>query len=339
VLAPYFYLVTHRLILVLTLFLIFKSQSEAPSFGSFLESKLSNTYEMEKYSVVANAPAQNVFSMTSNPFYWITRWLSHWFGLSALVALILVSNLFVLAWMWELYQLLRRLTTETEASSTLVLLVFWPTSYEWSMGSSIPFLGFLTAVAFRHTMDNRWFFTGLAVAALGLVDNLAWLILPFLGIVFWFFQKHFQWTAIVKRALFLLIPLVGVVVWKGFSEAGLSANVQHSAFLDLARSTPKLNFTWAFSYSWVGQTVAWVVFLIGSMLAAMANLTWMHRLLPAWLFICLMFLTPYRLLASHLVVGAVCLQGYSSYIPEGILKLLQALFFAFTILELINIFA
>ena len=75
-----------------------------------------------------------VFQATSNPFLWICRWVAGMTPLSPIQSLLLVSNVFLLLFLWEMYALFNRMVTPEVASAATILVVLWPTTYELSSG-------------------------------------------------------------------------------------------------------------------------------------------------------------------------------------------------------------
>lgn len=173
--------------------------------------RVAETPEGSRLNDLMRVPLTKVFRATSNPFLWICRWVAGMTPLSPIQTLLLVSNTFLLLFLWEMYALFSRMVTPDIASNATILVVLWPTTYELSLGSTLAMTCFLLALCVRHALDNRWLVVGLALGMLALLDPVAIGILPLLLYMFWYYQRHFPLGQLGKNTLYFLVP-VGIAM-------------------------------------------------------------------------------------------------------------------------------
>ena len=94
-------------------------------------------------------------------------------------------------------------------AATFVLL--WPTSYELSLGSSLPLAGFFLALSLRQALEQNWWMAGLGAAALALLDSIAITVFPVFVYLFWGVQRFLplaQWGR--NAAIFMVLFILGM---------------------------------------------------------------------------------------------------------------------------------
>jgi len=342
----------HRLLLFIIALLTLNSNSPnshssgiLPNFESFSTlreqflKRVSEGPEIETLATLSNTSMGGVLAMTHNPFLWLGHWLSHLTGLSPVVSLILLSNLFFLLFLRELNELLTRMITADVAATTPILVVLWPTSYEMSLGSTLSLTCLLSTMAIRFALDDKWYVVGIAVALLFGVDPLAIGLIPLLIFIFWYFQRHFQWQQIVPKAAFFAIPSALAFFWNRATYAGLGSILSNSALLNLTASVshgPKL--AWTVSGSFAGQTITAILFAGGAIAAAVSNTVVLHRAIPVYLFFAALLFSPYGSIASRILIAGEALEGIALISARPVLRILQIMFLVLGILEVRSVF-
>ena len=224
----------HRIVLLLAAFIVINSNIPSTGSGSLPQihstrqvwsifvARAGEGPEFAELNRLMSHPMGQVFSATRNPFLWLPRWVAGMTGMSPSLALLLISNLFVLLFLTELVTLLSRMVPTDVAEGAAILMILWPTSYEMSVGSSLSLMAYLTTLILREAIDNRWLIAGVAIGILMLMDPLAIGLVPILLYIFWYYQRHFQLLQVIKRTCFFLIPF-GIAIgmrWGAYSSLG-----------------------------------------------------------------------------------------------------------------------
>ncbi len=342
----------HRLLLFIVALLTInsalpssKSSGILPNFASFSTlredflKRVSEGPEIEALARLSSVSYGGIFSATHNPFLWLGHLLSHATGMSPVICLILFSNLFFLLFLRELNELLNRMITADVATITPILVVLWPTSYEMSLGSTLSLTCYLVTLAIRAALDDKWYFVGIAVGLLAGVDPIGVGLIPLLLFMFWYFQRHFQWQQVVKKAAFVLIPsVVGFVISRQM-YAHLDQIISGSAMLNLTASVSHgQKLGWTLSDSFAGQTITAILFIGGAITAAASNSVILHRAIPLYLFLITLSFSPYGSIASRVLIAGEALEGIALISARPVLVTVQLMFLVLGILEVRSVF-
>jgi len=345
-------LVVHRCFLLLVAFVVINLNlsSETPQNGLFriqplsliwgqFVHRVSETPEMESLKPLLEKPLLKVFGETHNPSLWVCRWVIGLTHFSPLATLLLVSNLFLFLFLWELHALLNRLAMPDVALGTVVLAILWPTSYELSLGSTFSMSCFLVTLVVRHALDNQWLLGGIGMGALSLVEPMALGLLPLILYLFWYFQRNFPAGDVVKRACFFLIPFALALLWRFRAYSEFIEMAKTSAFFSLfSAAMQKQPLDWTFSHTLAGQTLTAIFFGTGAIIAAVANVTLVHKIIPIYLFLLLLLFSPYGTLASRALVAAPGLQGVVAYASRPVTRAVQTVLFFLSVFEVASVF-
>lgn len=343
--------VTHRLILyVAALWSINAQISKAPQTGFLPKSepfsvlnqefvkRVSTIPEVTTLNGLSSAKFLEVFKHTTSPFLWICHWLRNVFGLSPTLAAILLSTIFFLLFLSELYQLIGRMSTLDVAVNAAVLMVLWPSSFEMNLGFSFSMTCYLLLHTARQAIDDRWLQCGLCLGALTLMEPISAGLFPLVAYFFWYFQRHYMAAQVVKKAVFVLLPFGLALYWE-LAHVGLSTVFRGSALQNLF-STLQANesLRWALTRSMAGQTITLVVFTGGAIAAAVSNVAPLFRILPIYYLVLLLLFSPYSAIASRAAIAAPALQGLASISSRPVLKLVQFILLLLGIYEVYAVF-
>ena len=346
-------LIGHRFLLFLTAFLVINAKLPSTTSGvlpqlhptkEILSKGLQRIFEGPEFARLDKAmafPPSAIFKSDSDPFLWMARWLVAITGLSPHLILILLSNLFFLIFLSELFATLSRMVPTEVAEGALLLLILWPTSYEMSVGSSWAMTSCLATVVIREAMDNRWLIGGIAMGLLTLQHPLAVGLIPLLAYLFWYFQRHFLAWQILKRASFFLIPL-GIALFFRWSELpSFKETLSQSALWNVAHviQTAGKGASWTFSQSFSGQTLTILFFAIGAGVSLFSHSGFLHRILPLHMLLLLLLYTPYGGIASRASLAASCLAGISSASSPIVNRAIQMLLLLLSLYEVGVVFS
>lgn len=313
-------------------------QPRAVLFQKFVE-RIEQGPEVRALAALNQAPASKVFELSQDPFLWICRFLSLALQNNAVLSAVIISNLFLLLFLWELNSLASRMALPEVASGAGVLAVLWMTSYELSLGSNLSLTCYLVTLIFRSILDNEWIFTGAGLALLAFTDRLALGLLPILLYLFWHFQRFNPAAEVLKKGCILLLPaLVAIILrWKYYQDIWLF--VHGSALMNLVEAIKTGSIaSWPWSQGNLGQTISWVVFLTGAITAAVVNSSLILRLLPLLIFIGVMAFSSYSTLASRLLIAAVCFEGITATVSGLFIRLIQLALIILGCYEMISLF-
>lgn len=309
-----------------------------PVLWQRLLSRVAETLEGVRLTELMRAPATQVFWATPNPFLWICRWVAGTTRLSPVQALLLMSNVFLLLFLWEMNSLFNRMTTPDTASAATILIVLWPTTYELSLGSTFAMTCFLLALCMRHALDNRWLVVGFAVGALALLEPLAIGVLPILLYMFWYYQRHYPLGQLGRNTLYFLVPVGIAMGWRLNTYSHLWPVFSSSALFNVISATKSVGPSWTFSQSYVGQTIALVFFGLGAVAAFMSNTNLIHRIIPLNMLLLLLLFSPYSALASRAPLAAACLEGIASASSRTATRIVATLMLVLSAYEVYSVF-
>ncbi len=298
--------------------------------------KISNNREAILLKEIKTKTFNVAIKETKNPFIWFCHWLRNLTKTSEATTLLIVSNLFLLLFFSELIALLCRMTTTDVAVSSAILLVFWPASYELSLGSEFALSSFLFLVAIRYALENFWIFSGLALGLLMLYDPLAIGLIFCCLFIFIYFQRHFILSQIIRNAAFFLLPSIIGYFLGSVSIRDLSFS--NSALANLLSLTINGNFNAIFSKPLLWQSFTFIFFGIGCVISVILNQLLIYKLTPLFTFALLVLLTPYGSLASKVTICGICLTPITS-IGSPLTKALCSIFFFLSAIEIYKIFS
>lgn len=301
--------------------------------------RFSEGSEVRTLRTLCNQPVTKVLSLTQDPFLWLARVVALLVNNNALYATLIVSNVFLLLFLWELNALGSRMALPEVANETGILAVLWMTSYELSLGSTLSLGCFLTTLLFRSAIDNQWVFTGAALGLLALNDRLALGLLPLLLLLFWHFQRYEPAKEVLKKAGLFLVPVIIAVVLKWSFYQDIWLFVQGSALLNIVKAFQKGEMAgWPLSQANLGQTISFMVFLAGAVSAAFVNSSIVLRGLPLLLLIAVLAFSSYSSLASRLLMAGICLEGVAATLSGLFLRLIQLALIILSCYEIVSLF-
>lgn len=306
---------THRALLLMVALLTLSSTSSKMAFGGSLYDRfLRRAAEGPEVATVVHLSKQSlgqVVTESRNPFHWVVVAMAAMTGMSPLVSLILFSNLFLLLFLFELFQLFNRMVTTDISTLAATFVLLWPTSYELSLGSSLPLAGFFLTLSLRQGLEQNWWMAGLAVSVLALMDPIAITLIPVFLYLFWGVQRFLplaEWGR--NAAIFLGMLALGVFL----SERTFAATFHllgNSAMVNLIHwSGP--GGEGLFSHGLAGQTISLIFFFLGAVGALFSNVNPMHRFLPMGVLLALVLASPYGALASRAPLAGICMEGIAS---------------------------
>ncbi|MFM8315815.1 MAG: hypothetical protein ACKOA8_16160, partial [Deltaproteobacteria bacterium] len=207
-------------------------QPRAILIHKFLD-RVSQGSEVNSLTALSQHPVSQVFQLTQDPFLWVGRLLLFLLEDQAVWCVVILSNLFLLLFLWELNLLASRMALPEVVSSAGILAVLWMTSYELSLGSNLSLTCYLVTLIFRAAIDSQWIFTGAGLALLALTDRMALGFLPVLIYLFWHFNRFDPASEVLKKGVMLFVPVLLVVVirWKVYQDIWLV--VQSSALMNV----------------------------------------------------------------------------------------------------------
>lgn len=275
---------------------------------------------------------------TPDPVPLLVQWTSNFFRMQPLHALLIVSNIIFMLFLWELFQLLNRFVTPDVAASGTLLAVLLPTSYELSLGSSFVTVCYLTMLIIRHALDNQWLIAGLGAAVLSAFDPIVVGLLPLVLSIFWYFQRHFFAAQIIKRACFFFLPLFCMILWRFDLYRDIPLLVQQSAIVHVYHAALQHQAGISLLNASLGQTLTIILLLVGGIIAFVVNFAFVHKIIPLYFLFALLAFSPYGEVASRASLAVACLQGISSVATRPILRLLVLLMLIFGVIEVVAAF-
>ena len=338
-------LVIHRfLILVVALSALhFQGAPESPSIGTtwthFLE-KVSASKEATELTALAPESMAVMFSKTKDPFLWLGNILTHSLNWPSETVILILSNLFLFLFLWELNLLVNSMALPDVAVDTCLLVILWLTSYELSFGSSLSLSCFLSVLILRCANDQRWLICGIALALLALTKPFALFLFVPIAISFLGHLKYISGGERSFAVVSLLLPVSLSIFFCWDSYSHLGPMIQDSAFMSLSSvfTGTQADLAWPFSQSFLGQTIALLILFVGTVICFFVFSTLLHRLLPLVLFLALLLTTPYRELATSTLLVAPAFSGIAEVCTTGLLRAVQLIFLVFGAIEVFNLF-
>ncbi|MBY0370825.1 hypothetical protein K2X33_09080, partial [bacterium] len=281
---------------------------------------------------LARQPIWDVILQTRNPLHWLSVAGSQLFGVSPSFALLVLSNLFLLLFLWEAFQLFNRMVTTDISTLAAIFILLWPTSYELSLGSSLPLVGFFFLMALRQALEQVWWISGLAAAAVALIDPIALAALPAFAYVFWSVQRFLTPKEWGRNLAFFLVPMAIGGLLSGGSYSIVLESLGNSALLDLI--SLQTGGESLISHAYMGQTLALVFLFLGATGALFSNVNPLHRFLPLLVLLAFLVCTPYNAMASRVPIAGICMEGIasaSSGMASRVVSLLMVLLGAYEV--------
>lgn len=242
--------------------------------------------------------------------------------ISPLAALLIVANLFFILLLWEYFRLSSYFVTTDTAILSTSLLILWPPSYELNLGSPLVLTALFVLIAMRQALDNRWWMVGTSMFVLVFCDSLFPLLLLPLLYFFWYFQRHFALSLVIRRTLFFLLPIFAATYLRyglsvpplpHFSTSALGAlysTIIYSDWASLFR--PELS----------GQWTAMILFGLGALSVVFMNIPSVYRIIPISLFIITVLYSGLVGVASRLTLASPCLIGIASVASQTLYRVL-----------------
>lgn len=310
--------------------------SEKPGVSNKIIERVNELPETQAVAlwVGKSAPFPTLFTEGKSPYIWLGTLVSRTTGVSPAFVLILLSNIFFLLFLWEIFRIVSRISSEDAAEYTGLFLVFWPASYELSLGSAISFEALFLALAMRLAIDDKWLLCGLALGVLGLTDPVMVGVLPLIACWFWFYSRHYMMLPLIKRVSLLLVPIVVVVILRWPLYANFVDILRMSALNSLIAGGQTVGLKWTLTHSFAGQTIAILFMGIGAGIAAASNISTLHRAIPIYFFVLWLLFSPYGGLASRAAMAGVCFQGIANASSRGLARLILGVFLVASAYEL-----
>lgn len=296
------------------------------------EGKLSGISEIQVASSLRSAKWSEVLQFTRNPYIWLVHLVDAWTGLSTIFSALLVSNIIFVLFLIQCISLVKRMVTTDVATATAVLVVLWPTSYEFSLGTSIGFTALMTVLSLRFALDRNWMAAGLCFGLLSMSDVIASGIFLFLLGLFISGQRYYSWQHIAITTCFALLP-AGLGYWMSAPlHADLYRTLSHSALVSLAQGH------WLMSGEVGLQVLAVLFFLVGACAAAWSHAHPFYRFLPLLMLTCVLCFSPIGMVASRLLIAFPCFMGISSMSSPNVWLGIRSLVWILGILEAYTVF-
>jgi hypothetical protein len=121
-----------------------------------LSARISEVPEVRILNELRHQPLMETVQRQSNPYFWAGRVWMGMTGSTGLSTVLILSNLFFLLFLFELYKLLNLIVTTDISRAALYLAVFWPTSYELSLGSQVSLTCLLATFCIRMAVEQTW---------------------------------------------------------------------------------------------------------------------------------------------------------------------------------------
>lgn len=337
-------LIVHRfLLLVIALSAIYvglplEEKNLNVSWSQFLE-KVSQSKEAQAIQSLSEDSIGSVIKKENDPYLWIGKILVSLLPMQPASVILILSNLFLILFLWELNRLVNSMALPDVAVDTCILVILWLTSYELSLGSSLSLSCFLCALILRGANDGRWLSCGLSLGLLALTQPFAiFLLIP----VFLNLGSHFKYVSsaeFTRKVLFILVPFIAALFFHRELYSSLSSVISGSAFSNLTALTKSQSHpSWVFSNTFLGQTIALVILFIGTLICFFVFSTFIHRILPLTLFVALLLTTPYKDLATSALLVAPAFSGIAEASVPALLRSIQLIFLVFGSIEVFNLF-
>lgn len=277
--------------------------------------------------------------LKKDPFIWIGHFLYSKLRLRPEVVVLALSNLFLILFLLELNLFINTLALPDVAVNTCILVILWLTSYELSFGSSLSLSCLLIAMVLRSANDDRWLIAGVCLSLLAITKPLALFLLPLLMLILIGQNRYASPDTLARKIIYVLLPLSGVVYFRWDLYQNLKAIVGDSALFNLISSFDiQSGLTWTLTATYLGQTIALLILVIGSIICLFVFSTLIHRLLPMTLLLALLLTTPYGDLATAALLISPVFSGLAEACAPPLLKGIQLVFLLFGAIEVFNLF-
>jgi len=338
-------LVAHRFfVLVVLLSSLYFSASQPPEGTANIASgqSLPALWEQLLTRVAGSKEAGQVsgsIAANNDPFIWLGQLFHFKLGFRPELIVLALSNLFLLLFLLELHLFVNSMALPDVAVNTCILAILWLTSYELSLGSSLSLSCFLTVIVLRSANDDRWLITGLCFGLLALTKVFVLFLLPLLVITLIGQNRYASSDTLARKLIYLVLPLGASIYVSWELYRNLKAVLAGSALFNLISSVDLQSaLSWTLTATYLGQTIALLVLLAGSVICLFVFSTWIHRILPLTLFFALLATTPYSDLASSALLISPVFSGIAEACAPPLLRGIQLLFLLFGSIEVFNLF-
>jgi hypothetical protein len=294
--------------------------------------------EVRLLDELRTAPLQEAFLHHTNPYLWACRLLMGMTGFAAITTVFLLSNLFFFLFLSELYKLLNLIVTTDITRAALLLTIFWPTSYELSLGSQASLICLLTTYCIRKSVDQSWLAAGVSGGLILLTQPGFLFFVPALGALFWFIQRHFSTRIAVVRLVSFVVPMVLAVGYCLPEYSNLFQNTSTSAGGVVYGWLKSGNFSQFANGGNTGQMLSLSLFAVGAVTSLLSHANWFYRVVPLVLLVSVVLGTPLESLASHLLIAAICLEGVASLSSPVVNSAIQSGMWLLGIWEVYSVF-
>ncbi len=245
----------------------------------------------------------------SNPFMTIYRGISLSTKWKPGLVLFLISNLFFIWFISELYVLLLRKFTYQQTFLITALVTALPWNYELNLLSEYSFFCFLVVLSIHRALLNRWHASAFALAlACYLNPMMIFLGLLILGIFVFYHRQHSfrQWGPHLLLFFGVLILFLAMEVPQAET---LRQAWRESFFATLIAG----NAAYTTAFSKPGEwTLLWFVlslFVVGCVYL-WKKLPGVHRIIPPALLVLVLAAVPLSALRAELSVGGMAMAGF-----------------------------
>lgn len=273
-----------------------------------------------------------------NPFLWICRMWMGVTGWSVLSTVFLLSNLFLFFFLFQMFSIFNLLVTTDISRTAAYWIVFWPTSYELSLGSPVSFSCLLLATVLRSAVDQKWWLAGVSSALLLVSESWFLGMLPLLAALFWWHQRHSSKQVLLTQAATFSIPVALALVVYGTQHWQAIGHLSDQSAGTMLHWVLSGHIGRAVQAGNVGQVLSLLFFLTGAGASLFGHGDWYQRVSPMWLLGSVVLFTPVDGLASQLLLASLCLEGVASLSSPAVNGGLQMAMFLLGVWEAYNVF-
>ncbi len=288
---------------------------------------------------LTNRVSLSALESARDPFLTLSSAVMKLTGLSPTAVVIVLSNIFLVLFLVELFRLLSRSVLPEAAFATAVLAILWPASFELGLGSRLAFECYLLTLTLRCLLDNRWLYVGLGYGGFLLYDHRGIWFLPLIVYFFLYFQRHFHLTVVLRRLLFFVLPFMAALHLSHFQLAEIFSQSQGSFLANLW--PPSALYGLASTYGWphlLGQFLSLGLLLGGAVLSFNSPLQWLYRSIPVSLGLFALAFIPWGTVGSRGVLAVAALQGFADNLDRRQRSVLEALLVFFGAVEVFRVF-
>ncbi len=293
----------------------------------------------EGIAVASHVSGLGFAEIWRDPFIELAYWFCQILHLSPAFGLIVLSNIFFILFILEVYRVVSTSTMPEMATATAILAVLWPASFELGLGSRVAFEAWLLAAGMRSLLDNRWLYVGLTFGGFFIYNHSGVWFLPLIVYFFLYFQQHFQKSVVLRRALLFIVPF-GLALWlTHFSIREIWSQWRGSFLSQLFPPTQLLSI--ATTYGWahfLGQLISLGLIVLGAVLTITTPLLWLYRAIPLSLGIFALAFIPWGMMGSRGVIAAIALHGLSENMDRTRRTFLEAVLVFFGAVEIYRVF-